>query len=255
MTTLDAETREFLLALADDEHMVGARHTAWIGLGPFLEEDLAFCSIAQDELGHAIGLYDVLLRAEGRDADAELDAFALLRDPSEYRSSHLAEVECSDWADSLVRHWLYDRAEQLRWESLVGSSDLDLAALAMRALAEERFHTEHAERFMARVGSTEQVRAACARLLPLAVGAWSPPPGEAAAVAAGVVTASSAELAARWEAMIRADAASWGVSLDQATLDAPSEVAHADRTVRSDGFAAFHDSLTLVLELDRSATW
>ena len=54
--SLKAAERAHLLALADDEHMVGARHTNWIGLGPFLEEDLAFCSIAQDELGHAIGL-------------------------------------------------------------------------------------------------------------------------------------------------------------------------------------------------------
>ena len=49
--SLTPAAREYLLALADDEHMIGARHTNWIGLGPFLEEDLAFCSIAQDELG------------------------------------------------------------------------------------------------------------------------------------------------------------------------------------------------------------
>ena len=60
-TSLSIGARDHLLALADDEHMIGARHTNWIGLGPFLEEDLAFCSIAQDELGHAIGLYELLL--------------------------------------------------------------------------------------------------------------------------------------------------------------------------------------------------
>ena len=59
--SLTPAAREHLLALADDEHMIGARHTNWIGLGPFLEEDLAFCSIAQDELGHAIGMYELLL--------------------------------------------------------------------------------------------------------------------------------------------------------------------------------------------------
>ena len=42
---------DYLLTFADDEHMIGSRHANWIGLGPFLEEDLAFCSIAQDELG------------------------------------------------------------------------------------------------------------------------------------------------------------------------------------------------------------
>ena len=80
--------REYLLAFADDEHFVGARHTSWIGLGPFLEEDLAFCSIAQDELGHAIGLYELVLDDPGK-----LDAFALLRAPQDYRSCQLAEID------------------------------------------------------------------------------------------------------------------------------------------------------------------
>ena len=32
---------------------MGQQHTEWIGVAPFLEEDLAFSSIGQDELGHA----------------------------------------------------------------------------------------------------------------------------------------------------------------------------------------------------------
>ena len=51
MIELSPAARQYLLALADDEHMVGAQHATWIGVTPFLEEDLAFCSIAQDELG------------------------------------------------------------------------------------------------------------------------------------------------------------------------------------------------------------
>ncbi|MEM1334016.1 MAG: Phenylacetic acid catabolic protein, partial [Actinomycetota bacterium] len=160
---LDGGSREYLLALADDEHMIGARHTAWIGLGPFLEEDLAFCSIAQDELGHAIALYELLLAADGRPLD-DLDGVALLRPAGQYRSSHLAEVECADWADSLVRHWLYDRAETLRWSSLTTSAHDGVAAFAERALREEQFHLEHAERFMSRVAHTDQVGAAIERL-------------------------------------------------------------------------------------------
>ena len=80
--TLSDAAREHLLALADDEHFIGARHTNWIGLGPFLEEDLAFCSIAQDELGHAIALYELLLAGAG-----DLDEFALMRSPGDPRLS------------------------------------------------------------------------------------------------------------------------------------------------------------------------
>ncbi|MEL6892612.1 MAG: Phenylacetic acid catabolic protein [Actinomycetota bacterium] len=252
---LDAGSRSFLLALADDEHMIGARHTAWIGLGPFLEEDLAFCSIAQDELGHSIGLYELLLRDAGRDPTTELDAFALLRPPAEYRSSHLAEVECSDWADSLVRHWLYDRAERHRWSALLESSHPGIAALAARASAEERFHLDHAERFMVRVAQAEPIAAAVDRLLPLAVAAWWSVPGEDAALAAGVAAVSSPELAARWEAEIRDDAARWGVALTWPDCAQSAVLDHIDRTVRSDGFDTFHAGLTAVLSLEPSATW
>ena len=38
--SLKAAERALLLALADDEHMVGARHTNWIGLGPFWKKTL-----------------------------------------------------------------------------------------------------------------------------------------------------------------------------------------------------------------------
>jgi ring-1,2-phenylacetyl-CoA epoxidase subunit PaaC len=115
----------------------GQRHTEWIGVAPFIEEDLAFASIGQDELGHATMLYELL---EGADADR----LALLRDPGEYRSCWLAEAACTDWADALVRHWLYDEAELLRWQGLAVSSLQPLRDIATRALAEEAYHRRHA---------------------------------------------------------------------------------------------------------------
>jgi ring-1,2-phenylacetyl-CoA epoxidase subunit PaaC len=48
---------ELLLALADDELVLGHRHSEWTGWAPYLEEDLAFSSIGQDEVGHARLLY------------------------------------------------------------------------------------------------------------------------------------------------------------------------------------------------------
>ena len=67
----DATAKELILAFADDELCVGQNHSWWIAVGPFLEEDLAFTSIAQDELGHARALYslisdDIDLEAYGR---------------------------------------------------------------------------------------------------------------------------------------------------------------------------------------------
>ena len=46
-----------IMALADDELILGHRHSEWTGWAPHLEEDLAFSSIAQDEMAHARLLY------------------------------------------------------------------------------------------------------------------------------------------------------------------------------------------------------
>jgi ring-1,2-phenylacetyl-CoA epoxidase subunit PaaC len=253
--SLDAAERTHLLALADDEHMVGARHTNWIGLGPFLEEDLAFCSIAQDELGHAIGLYEILL-ADDPDRDvADLDEFAMLRDAADYRSCWLAEVDCSDWNDSLVRHWLYDRAESLRWGALTDCSDERVAALANRALREETFHLDHAERFMGRVAgadSTGKIAASINRLLPIARGLWDEL-GEGDPVATGFTSRPIAELAVEWETLIAGDLERWGAGTSLPGGNVSTGQVH--RTMRSDGFDMFHADLQRVILLDTSAVW
>lgn len=249
--TMSDGSREFLLALADDEHMIGARHTSWIGLGPFLEEDLAFCSIAQDELGHAIGLYEILLDDAGRPA-AELDAFALMRQPADYRSCHLAEIECSAWNDSLVRHWLYDRAESIRWTALLESSHAAVASFAARALREEAFHLAHAEQFMSRIApdQPEQILSSIERLLPVAIDQWEPVAGEPAAIADGIATATSPELAERWERAIRTDLAEW-----QLDVEWPEPSPAPARTERSNGFDALLAGLRKVIVLDEAAVW
>jgi ring-1,2-phenylacetyl-CoA epoxidase subunit PaaC len=256
--TLDAAAREHLLAFADDEHMVGARHTNWIGLGPFLEEDLAFCSIAQDEIGHAIGLYEILLADDSAGSNSvatDLDAFAMLRDAADYRSCWLAEADCSDWSDSLVRHWLYDRAETLRWGALTECPAENVAALATRALREESFHLTHAESFMSRVVQADtsgHIAASIERLVPIARGVWDvPTSGDP--VSSGFTSRSLAELAADWEALILGDLIRWGSDISLPVDDVTG--AQAKRTIRSDGFDSFHAALQRVILLDTSAVW
>jgi ring-1,2-phenylacetyl-CoA epoxidase subunit PaaC len=244
--TRSPQVREHLLALADDEHLVGARHTAWIGLGPFLEEDLAFCSIAQDELGHALALYTLLVGAD------EVDRLALLREPDDYRSSWLAEAECSDWADALVRHWLYDRAESLRWEALAASADEQIAAIAGSALREEAFHLRHAEQFMSRIAASAEAHrlaAAAEWLLPLAIAAWDgAEPSE---------ELRGDHLAARWEAAVRADLDAWDLTVLWPAQSVIDEVVagQAGRRRRSPAFAALQADLQRVIAIDPAATW
>lgn len=242
----DAEIAEFVLAFADDEHMIGARHAEWIGTAPFLEEDLAFCSIAQDELGHALGLYELLTD--------DVDRFALLRPPAEYRSCLFSEQATPNWDDALVRHWLYDTAEALRWEALTESSISDLAALARRALREEAFHTQHAQLFLERVldaPTRSTIADAVTRLLPEALTLFEPVAGERTALAQGVTSVSSSEIGERWAQIVSTALATFELDVDWPTAPTVS----GGRTVRSSGFDEFHASLQAVISLDPAAVW
>jgi ring-1,2-phenylacetyl-CoA epoxidase subunit PaaC len=268
MTELSAAALAYMVAYADDEHMIGARHTSWIGMGPFLEEDLAFCSIAQDELGHAIALYELVVDSFGSSSESltTVDHFALLRPAADYRSCSLAEAACDDWQDALVRHWLYDRAEELRWEALAGSSNPALSAIALRSEREEVFHRAHAESFMSRIASSGNASSialisdSIQRLLPLGDGLWDPPEAEADAIAEGLVTKSSASMAGKWKQDIAQDIQQWNLPISQEMhlyLDeaAPPASSFGDRLQRSEGFDQFLTSLQAVISLDPEAEW
>ena len=73
VSELDAPTRdalaELLLAMADDEFVLGFWDSEWTGIAPILEEDVAMSSVSQDEIGHAKALYELLAALTGRDAD------------------------------------------------------------------------------------------------------------------------------------------------------------------------------------------
>ncbi len=245
---MDHSAREVLLALADDELCMGQQHAAWIGLGPMLEEDLAFTSIGQDEFGHARALYGLLEEA--------VDGFALTRPFEAYRSCHFVEDPCPSWEEAFVRHVLYDEAEAVRWEALTSSTVPVVGDLARRALSEEQYHTRHARPLFTRllVGTaTSRARlvAALDRLLPLARGLFEATEGELAAVASGVVSASSAEQEAEWRRRVDALAATGDLEL---SWPAPAGLGgRAGR--RSAAFGPLHAEMTAVFRLDPAAAW
>jgi ring-1,2-phenylacetyl-CoA epoxidase subunit PaaC len=162
--------REQLLQLADDELILGWRDSEWTGVAPFLEEDVAFSSIAQNEIGHARALYELAARELGTTADA----LAFDRDPSEYRCAPLCELRRLEWARTVARHWLYETADELRLEALKASADPEVAGLAAKIDREEAYHRMHAEMWVDRLLSTGEGRAkleeAVGELWPYALG-------------------------------------------------------------------------------------
>ena len=112
------ERAQLLLELADDELILGWRNSEWTGIAPFLEEDVAFSSIAQNEIGHARALYELAARDLGTDADA----LAFDRKPEEYRCAPLVQLRLvPDWARTIARHVLYETADAIRIERAEGA--------------------------------------------------------------------------------------------------------------------------------------
>ena len=155
-----------LLSLADDELILGWRNSEWTGIAPFLEEDVAFSSIAQNEIGHARALYELAARDLGTTADA----LAFDRSPEEYSSSPLVELRRLDWARTIARHWLYETADQVRLEALKQSDDAEVAGLAAKMDREEAYHRLHAELWVERLRDEPRFRDAVEELWPYALG-------------------------------------------------------------------------------------
>jgi len=239
--------RQIILAFADDEHLMGQQHTEWIGVAPFLEEDLAFASIGQDELGHAAMLFELLVG----DGDVDIDRLAFYRPASEWRSCALAELTLTEWSDTLVRHWLYDSAEELRWGLFAHSSVPQLAQIAERALSEERFHRRHADSLLDVLllvdDAKQRLLASLNRLASVARTMFDPVASEPDAISQGVVSASIASLEPTWQLLVqeRFGPVDW---------DAHPAL-RSGRTERHPDFAPLLARMLEVLDLDRNAIW
>ncbi len=210
---------DYLLALADDETVMGHRESEWTGLGPILEEDIAFSSIAQDELGHALTYY-TLLEELGQ---GQPDDLAFLRPADDYRSAQLCELPRGDYAFSLVRGYLYDLAEAVRLEGLAGSTYAPLAVAAQKLRPEEKYHLMHGRTWIQRLalGSEEahgHIQAALDEVYPAAAGLFEPTQGEELLVAAGIAPAS-ADVQARWASLAAPFLSDLGLTLPSGTSD------------------------------------
>jgi ring-1,2-phenylacetyl-CoA epoxidase subunit PaaC len=156
---VNEQVRQLLLEYADDELVIGWRDSEWTGIAPVLEEDVALSSIAQNEIGHARAIYQLLAE--------DADALAFDRAPEEYRSSRLVELRfVPDWARTIARRVLYEAADELRLRRLMTSDDAAVAGLAAKIDREEAYHRMHAELWHERLRGEPRYVAAVDELFP-----------------------------------------------------------------------------------------
>jgi ring-1,2-phenylacetyl-CoA epoxidase subunit PaaC len=255
---LDSTTREalaeLLLAMADDEFVIGFWDSEWTGIAPMLEEDVAMSSIAQDEIGHARALYELL--ASLTDDDADRIAFG--RRPHEYRHAALMNHARTDWAFTIARRYLYDTADAVRLEALAGSAHEPLAQLATKMRREESYHLMHMEAWVRRLTGTDDSRRrlsdALERLWPDAQAVFAPLSGEACLVTARILPDSLEALRGRWLARAIPPIEERGLPVPSAEQRAERPVPDG-RTRRTDDFAWLWNEFTMVHRSEEGAEW
>jgi ring-1,2-phenylacetyl-CoA epoxidase subunit PaaC len=193
---------ELLLALADDEFVLGFWDSEWTGIAPVLEEDVAYSSIAQDEIGHARALYELLAPIAGRSADL----IAYDRYVAGFRQARLLDLDRGDWATSIARRYLYDTADAVRLAALARSSYAPLAGLVGKLRREEAYHLQHFDAWLRRLANDDAGRprlvAALDALWPAALDLFTPLAGEAALLAANILPRPFVTLRAEWLAAL-----------------------------------------------------
>ena len=203
LTSLVREAvKNLLYRIADDELIIGHRNSEWTGHGPILEADIAFSSMAQDEMGHAQVFYDLLHQL----GETDPDRLAFGRKSREFRCASLVSLPKTDWAFSIMRQFLYDAAETVRLHALTESSLVPLAQIAIKLRGEEKYHLMHGRTWVVRLGigtdeSRARMQSALNVLYPHALGLFEPTEFDETLAQTGIQPREE-ELRDQWESAV-----------------------------------------------------
>jgi ring-1,2-phenylacetyl-CoA epoxidase subunit PaaC len=160
---------QYTLHLADNALILGQRNAAWTGHGPILEQDIAMSNIALDLIGQSRNLYQYAADQYAADTATlqsfiqspifhqvpgviDEDDFAFLRDGHEFYHVLLVEHENGDWAQTILRQFLFSNYQQCLYEALSTSTDQRLAAIAEKSLKETAYHLRWSSEWVIRLG-------------------------------------------------------------------------------------------------------
>lgn len=215
---LQQALQELIIKMADDELVIGHRNSEWTGLGPVMEEDIAFSSMAQDKIGHAWALYRILQEHFG---GKDPDQFAFLRNADDFRCCHFVEMPIGAYDFSLMRHFLFDHAETVRYQSLSQSKFTPLQHLAGKVKGELKYHTLHADAWIIQLctageDSRQRMQAALDNCFQLAGGIFEPGAGDELLIAEGIYPGEAA-LRRQWLSHISPVMEKAGLTLPELT--------------------------------------
>ncbi|HWH80976.1 MAG TPA: 1,2-phenylacetyl-CoA epoxidase subunit PaaC [Burkholderiaceae bacterium] len=144
---------QYLLRVGDTALILAQRLAEWCGHAPVLEEDIALANMALDLVGQARALLTHAAALDGSGFDE--DQLAFLRDERDYFNATIAELpngeRGGDFAFTVLRNLIVATWAKLLWERLQASSDVEVAAIAGKAVKEARYHQRHAADWVVRL--------------------------------------------------------------------------------------------------------
>ena len=148
---------DYTLHLADNALILGQRNSEWCGHGPILEQDIAITNISLDLIGQSRSLYQYAaqLKADG----STEDSLAYLRTEREFKNCLLVEQPNGDWAQTMLRQFLFSSYQFYLYKYLQGNTDKTIAAIAEKSLKEVSYHLRWSSEWVIRLGDgTEESR-------------------------------------------------------------------------------------------------
>ena len=149
-TAADPRAVAYELRIADSALIHGQRLAQWCGHAPVLEEDIALTNIALDHIGQARLLLTLAGQMEGRGRDEDAQAFQRIE--PEFRNVTMLELPRGDFANTMLRSFLWSAFMAVLWPALATSSHRQLAAVAAKSLKECRYHQQHTADWVVRLG-------------------------------------------------------------------------------------------------------
>ena len=148
---------DYIVQLADNALILGQRNAEWCGHGPVLEQDIAITNISLDLVGQARNFYQYAATLINQSTDhpadpATEDSLAYLRTEREFRNCLLVEQPNGDWAQTILRQFLFSAYQYFLYSSLQNHKDQTLAAIAEKSLKEVRYHLRWSSEWVIRLG-------------------------------------------------------------------------------------------------------
>ena len=243
-----------LLSIADDKLFLGHCNSDWTGLAPILEADIAFSSLAQDDIAHASAIYELIGSITGEVPDQ----IAFGRSASEYCCCDIVtKRDDFNWACAIAKQFYCSHFDYIRLHRLSDVTWEPLASLSKRILAEQAIHIDHVNSWIWHLGkgnddAPKRIQEALDSYAPLGAMMFEEPVGLEVLRSEGVLTHSE-DIFSAWKEPIQKTLQEAGLTLHIEQMPTESKGGRSGK--HDEDFNRALGELQEVFSQDPAAAW